>query len=338
VNKGKISSIKEMNKYQIFILKIIRKIYIILFNRKLLLKVKCIQDPEFASQLIYDALVADNPFMISRFGANELNALINYQGVVNKNRSINKYVRGEQSAWWWNDRIIKLLHEGAGFFPPTIDKIEQFSELLLHDISEVDILGSWIVSEKIFERELEKSIKIHIRLLEPFWSKTPWTVALKEKKVLIVHPFVEDIEKQYKNKEKLFSKNILPDFHLTTIKAVLSLAEEKTQFKDWFEALEFMKFEIDKVDYDICLIGCGAYGFHLAAHVKRSGKKSVHLGGALQLLFGIKGKRWEDPNYGVKEWGIPVGSYSNLMNEYWVRPDEKYKPKNAELVEGACYW
>lgn len=49
-----------------------------------------------------------------------------------------------------------------------------------------------------------------------------------------------------------------------------------------------MKDEIDKRDYDIALIGCGAYGFPLAAHIKRSGKKAVHLGGALQLLFGIK--------------------------------------------------
>lgn len=80
------------------------------------------------------------------------------------------------------------------------------------------------------------------------------------------------------------------------IRAVQSLGGN-SQFKDWFEALEYMKTEIDKVDYDICLIGAGAYGFPLAAHVKRQGKQGVHLGGALQLLFGIKGKRWEMANY-----------------------------------------
>jgi hypothetical protein len=99
-----------------------------------------------------------------------------------------------------------------------------------------------------------------------------------------------------------------------------------------------MKSEIDKVDYDICLIGCGAYGFHLAAHVKRTGKKAVHLGGALQLLFGIKGKRWEDPYYGVHKWKIPYGSYTNLMNEFWVRPSINETPINAEKVENSCYW
>ena len=88
----------------------------------------------------------------------------------------------------------------------------------------------------------------------------------------------------------------------------------------------------------MCLIGCGAYGFPLAAHVKRTGRQAIHLGGALQLLFGIRGKRWENPTYGVKEWGLAYGCYRELMNDYWVRPGENFKPANAEHVEGACYW
>lgn len=36
-----------------------------------------------------------------------------------------------------------------------------------------------------------------------------------------------------------------------------------------------MKSEIDKCDYDVCLIGCGAYGFPLAAHVKHKGKQAI---------------------------------------------------------------
>ena len=73
----------------------------------------------------------------------------------------------------------------------------------------------------------------------------------------------------------------MPDFDLITIKAVQSLGGGE-QFQSWFDALDWMKAEIDKHDYDICLIGCGAYGFPLAAHVKRLGKKAFHLGGALQ--------------------------------------------------------
>ena len=97
-----------------------------------------------------------------------------------------------------------------------------------------------------------------------------------------------------------------------------------------------MKTRIDATDYDVALIGCGAYGFPLAAHAKRMGKQSVHLGGALQLLFGIKGKRWENPNYGERELGN--GSYLQLINETWVRPSDQDKPATADQVEEACYW
>lgn len=164
--------------------------------------------------------------------------------------------------------------------------------------------------------------------------------SIRRKKILVVHPFAHLILKQYTEKRTLLfnNPNILPLFDLQVIQAIQSLGGESNGFNDWFEALQWMKNEIDKVDYDICIIGCGAYGFPLAAHVKRKGKKAIHLGGALQLLFGIRGKRWENPNYGVKEWGIPYGSYSALMNQYWVSPGELGRPKNANQVEGACYW
>lgn len=328
-----------MNKYQIFALKSTRKVYQTLFNGKKP-KPESIQDAEVASQIIYDALIADKPCMIARFGSTELACLLNYVGVTQSKNNYLKYIQGKTQRWWWEDSIIHQMQNWSGFFPARQDKIEKFCELMQEDIPQIDVLGSWLAEEQLFEKQLHLSKKVHLRLLEPFWSNSSWTKALEEKKVVVVHPFAETIEQQYLKREFLFNnKEVLPNFKsLNVIKAVQTLGEGDTRFKDWFEALDYMKSEIDKMDYDVCLIGCGAYGFHLAAHVKRSGKKGIHLGGALQLLFGIKGKRWEDPNYGVKEWGIPSGLYSNLMNEYWVRPGENDRPKNAEKVEGACYW
>lgn len=329
-----------MNKYQIFALKSTRKVYQTLFKDKKEAKPQSIQDPEEASQIIYDALIADKPCMIARFGSTELACLINYIGVTQDNKNYFQYIQGKTQRWWWEENIINQMQNWSGFFPARHNKIEQFCQLMLEDITQVDVLGSWLVEEDLFEKQLQLSKKVHLRLLEPFWSDSPWTKALEGKKVVVVHPFAETIEQQYFQRKFLFSnKEVLPNFKsLTVIKAVQTLGEGDTRFKDWFEALDHMKSQIDETDYDVCLIGCGAYGFHLAAHVKRSGKKGIHLGGALQLLFGIKGKRWEDPNYGVKGWGIPPGSYSNMMNEYWVRPGVTDKPKNAEKVEGACYW
>ena len=64
---------------------------------------------------------------------------------------------------------------------------------MLQDIPEVDILGSWLPEEQLFEKELENCPKINFELLNPYFSSIPWTKALEGKKVLVVHPFAEDI-------------------------------------------------------------------------------------------------------------------------------------------------
>ena len=314
-------------------LKLLRKIYTVLnseisqFGRNW----KLFSNKDYANNLIYSKLIADEPCMIARFGANELSCMTNYVAVKDhkKYKSYQKFIKGQTPEWWWNKVILHQMRVNAGFFPITIDKIEQYCELMINDISQVDILASWLKQERFFQNELSAAKRVVLEDMEPFFSSCPWTRALEGKKVLVVHPFAETIEQQYQKRELLFENNLLPQFELKTIKAVQSIAGEKTPFADWFEALEFMKTQIDQTDYDICIIGAGAYGFPLAAHVKRQGKKAIHLAGVTQLLFGIKGKRWDE---------YVVWPYTNLYNKHWVRPGENEKPKNAQVVEGACYW
>lgn len=328
-----------MNPISIYALKALRMFYTKVFQIKPLPRPECEQDPGVVSKIIYEKLMDDEPCMIARFGAFELSTIVNYTGIKQHKGNIWKYISGKSLPWWWNERLLKSMQTNAGFFPTTPEKVKQFCELMLKDMKEIDILGSWLTSEKYVEENLNYQ-KVHLRLLEPFWTNQPWTKVLENKKVLVVHPFAETIKRQYEKRKLLFKNtDILPDFaSLSVIKAVQTLGISNHSFPDWFAALESMEKQIEEVDFDICLIGAGAYGFPLAAYVKRIGKKAIHWGGSLQLLFGIKGKRWEDPNYGVKEWGIPKNSYASLMNEYWVRPSDNEKPGNANKVEGACYW
>lgn len=320
-----------MNKQTIYFLKALRKLYKLIFCSKPE-RPFCEQNPDRISQLIYDSLINENPCMIARFGSNELNCLKSYIGVKANNRNVFTYITAKSDTWWWNEINLDNMCNVAGFFPRDYNYFEKFGETMLQDIPLVDILGSWQPNEKYVDNLLIHAQKVDRGLIDPFFTKKPWTKALEAKKVLVVHPFKTSIENQYKRKDLIFPNGLIPDFELTVIPAVQSLAGEKTQFNDWFEALEFMKDEIDKVDYDICIIGAGAYGFHLAAHVKRRGKKSIHIGGSLQLLFGIIGKRWETPGYAKSV------DYSALINEYWVRPTNEEAPKRKELVENGCYY
>lgn len=330
-----------MNKLEIITLKALRKIYGKLFATKSLTYDRGITDPDKASELIYNLLASGKPCMIARYGAFELTSVINYLGVKNAQHSCLKYIMGNELQWWWNKRLMRFMQSNAGFFPSTEENLMKFGEMMIEDSKHMDILGSWLAEEKLMNVYFANNIKIvHLRLLEPFWTNQPWTKVLEGKRVVVVHPFAETIMLQYENnRDKLFKNpNVLPLFKsLRVVKAVQSLGGG-SNFETWFEALDYMKKEVEREDFDVCLIGCGAYGFPLAAYVKIMGKQAIHLGGALQLLFGIKGNRWEDPNYGVKEWGIPYGSYSNLINDFWVKPLLKDTPKNAKQVEGACYW
>jgi hypothetical protein len=84
------------------------------------------------------------------------------------------------------------------------------------------------------------------------------------------------------------------------------------------------------IDFDICLIGAGAYGLPLAYFAKTIGKQAIHLGGVTQILFGIKGRRWEKDDY--------ADSTAKMFNEHWIRPMESETPALKDRVENGCYW
>ena len=148
----------------------------------------------------------------------------------------------------------------------------------------------------------------------------------------MIHPFVETIKKQYKKRECLYpGTEILPEFELLTLKAVQTIAgQTDARFQSWFEALHYMYQEAIKQEFDVAIIGCGAYGLPLAAMLKEYGKQAIHLGGAVQILFGIRGKRWDrDEKYDyVRKF------YTNER----VYPNDSERPEQSEKVEGGCYW
>lgn len=287
---------------------------------------------EPASDLIKTKILEGKPLMISRFGATELNAVLNYyfikdgliSNVVNLAKGIPYFLQYKKS-------IIANLSSQSGFFPSNEETVTKFAELSLADLPDIDILGSWMKHEKFLYGYLGRSHqRVELGDLTPLRSVNPWSVALEGKKVLVVHPFEESIRSQYLKRTALFKDpRVLPEFELKTLKAVQSLAAEPTGFKSWFEALESMKRQIDKIDFDVAILGCGAYGMPLAAHIKRIGKQAVHLGGETQTLFGIKGARWEHPSYNYQ---------GKFYNSAWVRPQSTEKIKNAVQIENACYW
>ena len=85
-----------------------------------------------------------------------------------------------------------------------------------------------------------------------------------------------------------------------------------------------------KIDFDVAIVGCGAYGMPLCAKLKQAGKQAIQLAGATQILFGIRGRRWDE---------VPHFQYiRDFYNEAWAYPGDQEKPKGYKTVEDGCYW
>ena len=170
------------------------------------------------------------------------------------------------------------------------------------------------------------------RAVEPFYfGDEAWSHALRGRRVLIVHPFADTIRSQYAKhaagKNLLWPEAVLPrDLDLVVVKAPSSLGRDANG--TWSQALLDTEAAIDGAfPVDAALLGCGAYGLPLAAHVVSRGASAVYVGGGLQLLFGIMGKRWADRAEIMK-----------VARASWVWPSAAETPPRAEVVEGGAYW
>lgn len=275
--------------------------------------------PKKGNCKIKNKLRYESSLMVSRYGRHEI-------------RTVGLYKYNHK---WRKKSAIKRMSINAGFFPEKEKLLDKFSDVYIESTRKADLFcawhfrhGFWELEERVFRENCPDAVLTDIRALEFLWHDDPWTTALSGKKVLVVHPFADTIERQYQKRAHLFpGQNILPEFEkLETLKAVQSAAGSEVPFDTWFHALEHMKEKMAAINFDTALIGAGAYGLPLAAHARDLGKQGIQLGGITQLLFGIMGKRWENRRA------------ADFMNESWTRPDPHEVPPDAEKVEGGAYW
>ena len=275
---------RKAEKYQL--LWLLRKVKRKLTGKSINFKVYAgreVMQLQETNDLIAYKISEKRPFAAGRLGATELQTVWKTDLPQNKEQK---------------KRILNQMKNNSGFFPMDPDLLQDFSDIMKNACGQMDLLAVWFneMEDYVIDAYGKNCCLTYLRALEPWYVEHPWTRALKGKKVLVIHPFTETIKKQYGKREYLFeNKEILPEFEtLYTVKAVQTIAgASDDRFKDWFEALDWMFEQAMKTDFEVAIIGCGAYGFPLAAKIKSSGRSAVHMGGAVQLLFGIKGKRWD---------------------------------------------
>lgn len=284
--------------------------------------------PADVNAWISGALNGRRPFVACRMGHVETTIcwhfLSSYSGLSGLSGSQTRYP----------DDIMRSAHTNAGIYAPDARALDRFASIYLAALPHADLIGMWDVRgmwEIVSGLGAPGGRLTGIGELEPWDAHLaraqPWPLALEGKTVLVVHPFASTIEAQYRRKSAIKTIcDILPELTLKTLVPPVTFAGD-TSTRPWEENLQDLMRQVSAQSFDVALIGCGAYGLPLAAFVKQLGRHAIHLGGATQLLFGIRGRRWDENEF-----------FARLMDDTWVRPLEEERPKGAEAVEAGCYW
>jgi hypothetical protein len=271
---------------------------------------------------IKDIIKSNNPFFIGRIAGCELKVAHFFQ----------------QGKLFDIVDELRELENNAGIYTINNKSLEEYTKRLIESYDHCTVIAEWEQTGRVFAytgsgqeyitKRTPKIPKIDARALEPYYFKENWMPELKGKKILIIHPFSKTLANQASNLKNIFpNKSWFEDCNLEFIQPPFTLAGNHEN-KDWQEHLEPFLEKLKGYDFEIALIAAGGYGMLICDYIYTKLNKSVmYIGGALQLFFGVIGKRWFDNKDILK-----------LVNDDWIRPNKNDKPNNFTLVERGCYW
>ena len=264
---------------------------------------------EETNRFVYNGLMGEAPFALGKTGFGEIGVMCCAQNELFYNSRVHYY---------WTPSYI------GGIDKYKKDNgIRRYHRINLNAMNSLDAIGTYaemFMCDAVLET-VPNIKNILIFGLDALYSldevSLKWTQALKGKRVLIVSPFYKEIELQYEKRNLLWKDGRLPDFSIEFDPSIW-VAE-----RGFFESLDIVANRVIVRNFDIALLACGSIGIPLASEIKKAGKKAVHMGSAMNLLFGLKGKRWDG---------------KGIYNEYWIRPGDDTKPTYADGLDGETYW
>ena len=282
--------------------------------------------------VLTNALIKKEGALIGRNGTIELEALLYRLFQAAPNQDYPKH-------------ITRRLELHAGIWPSEKHSVDKWTFQLLEAIRLSDVLvAGWYEPLKEQEERLLMTTntlapRIPLRSLEPYYvdPELRWTHLLAGQRVAVVSSFAKTIEEQLEKREKIWptaTESLLPaNVEWVPIQTgyapVLAkgVAEWPSVVQSWDVAVSHIVRKVVASKASIALIGCGGLGMLIGAELKKQGVIAIVMGGATQVLFGIKGQRWSTHSV-----------ISQFWNEAWTWPKVTETPGGASLIEGGCYW
>jgi len=218
----------------------------------------------------------------------------------------------------------------VGLFPVDDESLDRFCLALIAAAKELDIMGvmGYSGEPEVLLNHATRARLISLRALDPWYFDNPWSEMLAGRRVTVVSPFAKTIAAQYARRSEIWpGRKVLPEFELRTVSMPLSPGLVEPSERNWEERLERVKQAIDAEPYDVLLVGAGGLSLPLAAHGRLSGRIGFHMGGPTQVLFGVRGRRWDGEDF-----------FKEAMTPAWTRPQGDEAPPAAQQIERGCYW
>lgn len=247
------------------------------------------------------------------------------------------------------DHIRQQIVMNAGIFPAEDESIDRWCEAYVKALASLDGLAAgWYKPLEGVEAAIlnmytkTPTFRCPLRSLEPYYvhPSKRWTQHLAGKRVAVVSSFATTIEKQLKSgaAAKVWTADCSgmisdPTIEWSFVRTGYSphLAGDRAGWpaaiRTWEQAVDYVVEEVVKSGAEIALIGCGGLGMVIGGRLREKGISAMLLGGAVQVLFGIKGRRWAKHDIISLYW-----------NDAWVWPADEETPRGATLVERGCYW
>ena len=270
----------------------------------------------------YAQLLRDGrPFAAGKIGTAEILGLDYFDRFIQGGFGITSWVRPATR-----------LANNAGFFPVELDAYRDWNREMRTSIAHLDFVCLWqtdpflrLYESKIVSKNAEKAQRIPMG-----WLGKSILAEIVDFRCLVISPFIKTMQMQLPRMRQIHD----PEDQTKTnwektasnirfLRCPLQWHLEPSPYRSWAEGLEILSGKVAQEQFDVALIGAGAWSLPLAARIKKSGRSAIHTGGETQLFFGIKGQRW---------------SHSDFYNPAWVSVLPEETPELRAKIDDACYW
>jgi hypothetical protein len=232
----------------------------------------------------------------------------------------------------------------SGLFPADRNLYLRFAQVYLQTARELDFIGLFrgpdapfelkVVNDMALEGAFMRFQNLHPDSSIPDDPSNCYLPLFQGKKILIVNPFANLLASRatreiFEGVWAVSGKKFFEPESVEGLEFPYGFASETwTHYDTALDLMHEIESRIEQRDFDVALIAAGGIGIPLTARVKRLGKVGIMLGGHLQVIFGVKGKRWKDR----PKWR------DVYFNEWWIDMPAEYLPQSQDNAGEYAYW